>query len=78
MLPVDVLEEIAQKLAISIVTTLPATHALRAEFASVSELYHAGHAFERFRLQALISGVIAARGTRAVLSNNSIFDLPQH
>jgi glycosyltransferase involved in cell wall biosynthesis len=68
----EVLEHVAETWAISIVTTLPSDHAMRAAFARLTdEIYHAGDVFDSFRLQAFISGLIAARDTRIVLSSNS-------
>jgi glycosyltransferase involved in cell wall biosynthesis len=68
----EVLEHMARTWAISIVTTLPDDHAMRAAFAQLTdEIYHAGDIFEPFRLQAFVSGLIAARKTRVVLSSNS-------
>ncbi|HEX8662620.1 MAG TPA: glycosyltransferase [Beijerinckiaceae bacterium] len=68
----EALEHIGKTWAISIVTTLPDDHAMRAAFARVTnEIYHAGDVFDSFRLQAFISGLITARGTRVVLSSNS-------
>jgi glycosyltransferase involved in cell wall biosynthesis len=68
----DVLEHVAATWAVSIVTTLPGEHAMRGAFARLTdEIYHAGDIFDPLRLQALISGLIAARATRVVLSSNS-------
>jgi glycosyltransferase involved in cell wall biosynthesis len=68
----EVLEHVAATWAISIVTTLPSDHAMRVAFARLTdEIYHAGDVFDSFRLQGFISGLIAARNTRVVLSSNS-------
>jgi glycosyltransferase involved in cell wall biosynthesis len=68
----EILEHVAERWAISIVTTLPSDHGMRPAFARLTdEIYHAGDVFDAFRLQAFVSGLITARSTRIVLSSNS-------
>jgi glycosyltransferase involved in cell wall biosynthesis len=68
----DVLSRLAKDWRVSIVTTLPNQHAMRALFAPVAQdILHAGDLLDADRLVAVIAALAQSEGSSAVLTSNS-------